>query len=231
MKAARRHNAETAYPRGEETRARIISAAMQLFGEKGFDGVTTREIATLAEVPAPSLQYYFVNKEGLYKACVEHLQTNAQNVLSPAVDNALALLKSDAGTEQLIEAYCSFLDCLADFLLGSPDAASRALFIARWRMTSEAALKKASKDAFRTRMLDCCYALVLRISGDTMAKDEAQLVVATINGQLMTFHFAREHMKILVGWDDFTPARMQKLKQLLRQQTTAILKLHKRERT
>ena len=213
MKAAKRHNAETAYPRGEETRARIISAAMQLFGEKGFDGVTTREIAAQAEVPAPSLQYYFVNKEGLYKACIEHIHANAQNVLEPAVDNIEALLKSQASSERLIDAYCSFLDCLADFLLGAPDAASRALFIARWRMTSDAALKKASKDAFRTRMLDCCQALVSRISGDTMTKDEAQLVVATINGQLMTFHFARDHLKILVGWDDFTPARMKKLKQ------------------
>jgi TetR/AcrR family transcriptional regulator, regulator of cefoperazone and chloramphenicol sensitivity len=228
MKAARRHNAETAYPRGEETRARIISAAMQLFGKKGFDGVTTREIATQAEVPAPSLQYYFVNKEGLYKACVEHLQTNAQDVLEPAVNSALALLKNDASTERLIDAYCSFLECLADFLLGSPDATSRALFIAHLRMTSEAALK-ASKNAFRTRMLDCCQALVSRISGDTLTKDEARLIVATINGQLMTFHFGREHMKMLVGWDDFTPARVQKLKQLLRQQTTALLKMHQHE--
>ena len=226
MKAARRHNAETAYPRGEETRARIIGAAMQLFGEKGFEGVTTREIAAQAEVPAPSLQYYFENKEGLYKACVEHLHANAQNVLEPAVDNMEALLKGHASTERLIDAYCSFLDCLADFLLGSADAASRALFIARWRMTSEAALKKASKDAFRSRMLDGCQALVSRISGDTMTKDDAQLTVATINGQLMTFHFARDHLKILVGWDDFTPARMKKLKQLLRQQTTAILNMH-----
>lgn len=230
MKAARRHNAENTYPRGEETRARIISTAMRLFGEHGFDGVTTREIAAQAEVPAPSLQYYFENKEGLYEACVEHLQTNAQNVIGPALDSAQALLESGASSDRLIDAYCSFLDCVADYLLGSEDAASRALFIARWRMPSEAG-PKPTKNELGARIHDCCQALVSQIAGDNMTKEDARLVSATINGQLMTLHFAQDHLKKMVGWDTITPARMEKLKQLLRLQTTALLKLHRRERS
>jgi AcrR family transcriptional regulator len=230
MKAARRHNAGTTYPRGEETRARIISTAMTLFGAHGFDGVTTREIAAEAEVPAPSLQYYFENKEGLYEACIEHLLRDAQATLGPVLAICEGLLKTGASSDKLIDAYCSFLDCLADFLLGTADSASRALFVARWRVQPKGPLKPA-KTSLGDRINECCQALVARIAGDNMTKDEARLVSATINGQLMTLHLAPGHLKKMVGWDDITPARLRKLKQLLRLQTTALLKLHRHERS
>ena len=55
------------YTRGDETRQRIIDAAVKLFGEHGFAGASTRDIATAAGVNAPALQYYFENKEGVYR--------------------------------------------------------------------------------------------------------------------------------------------------------------------
>ncbi|MFP3616373.1 TetR family transcriptional regulator, partial [Paraburkholderia sp. SIMBA_050] len=63
--------AEGGYQRGEETRAKIIEAALSLFGERGFEGASTRDIAEHAGVNAPALVYYFDNKEGVYQACVE----------------------------------------------------------------------------------------------------------------------------------------------------------------
>jgi len=35
---------------------------MRLFGEKGYEGASTRDIAAAAGVNAPALQYYFDNK-------------------------------------------------------------------------------------------------------------------------------------------------------------------------
>ena len=56
------------------------------------------------------------------------------------------------------------------------------------------------------------------------------LVAVTINGQLLTIHLAREHLKALLGWNDFTPTRLQELKRLIRKQTTLLLKARMRER-
>lgn len=66
------------YARGDETRQRIIEAAIELFGERGFAGASTREIAAMAGVNAPALQYYFENKEGVYRACVEAIAENGR---------------------------------------------------------------------------------------------------------------------------------------------------------
>lgn len=45
----------------------IKSAALKLFSEKGYDGVSIRDIAFEADCAIPSVYYYFKNKEGLYK--------------------------------------------------------------------------------------------------------------------------------------------------------------------
>jgi AcrR family transcriptional regulator len=47
---------------------RILLCAMELFAEKGFDGVTTRDIATKAEVSVGLINHHYGSKEGLRQA-------------------------------------------------------------------------------------------------------------------------------------------------------------------
>jgi AcrR family transcriptional regulator len=48
----------------------ILNAAIELFSKRGLDGVSIREIATLAKVHFASIRYHFGDKEDLYKACI-----------------------------------------------------------------------------------------------------------------------------------------------------------------
>jgi AcrR family transcriptional regulator len=57
--------ANTRYRKGEETRHRILDAALEAFSEASFKAVTTRRISAAAGVSLPTLQYYFGDKEGL----------------------------------------------------------------------------------------------------------------------------------------------------------------------
>lgn len=233
MSGVRRHKSEGGYQRGEETRARIVDAAVRLFGERGFDGVSTREIAAEASVPAPSLQYYFENKEGLYAACLDHIQAEVAAALEPALEAADTVLASESSTARLIDAYCEMLDALAEHLMGAPDAASRALFVARLKMPSKTSPKIAHKTARSgsspgMRLQDRCAAIVARISG--MDDDKSRLVAATLTGQLLTVHLAREHLKTMTGWDEMTPNRLAELKKTVRRQTTVLLKTYARDR-
>ena len=50
----------------EKTRAKLIEAAGQLFAEKGFNGVTVRDIAQKADTHLSALNYHFRTKEALY---------------------------------------------------------------------------------------------------------------------------------------------------------------------
>ncbi len=53
-------------------RERILSIALQVFAERGFDGATTVEIARRAQVSQPLVHYHFDSKEELWRAAVDY---------------------------------------------------------------------------------------------------------------------------------------------------------------
>jgi AcrR family transcriptional regulator len=54
-------------------RQRILDAAAQVFGRKGFKAATVREICHSARVNLAALNYYFGNKQALYRTVVTDL--------------------------------------------------------------------------------------------------------------------------------------------------------------
>ena len=78
------------------TKSAIIEAAGQLFAEKGFAGVTVREITKKADANLSALNYHFGSKEGLYRevaldACRANSLTQQQKEQLLALDPATAL--------------------------------------------------------------------------------------------------------------------------------------------
>jgi AcrR family transcriptional regulator len=217
MKVMHRHRAKTPYPRGEETRSRIISTALILFSQKGFDGVSTREIAAQAGVPPPSLQYYFDNKRGLYLACRKHIEDLTLEGVGPALQSAEELLASEATSEQLIHAYCYLQDRLANFLL-APDPSGRGLFI------THMPLDNVSIDEVKSdRMAHCFLRLATRIAGARPAEDP-RLIVGTVNSLLMGIFFGLIPFKALAGWENITPHRLEILKGIVWKHTALLLR-------
>ena len=53
-------------PRSDSTREKLIYSAEALFAERGFDGVSVRDIANAAGVNSALVGYYFRGKEGLF---------------------------------------------------------------------------------------------------------------------------------------------------------------------
>ncbi|MBZ8178761.1 TetR/AcrR family transcriptional regulator [Oscillatoria salina] len=49
----------------EDTRSRILQAALRLFAQKGYDGTTTRDLAAAAGVAEGTLFRHFVNKKAI----------------------------------------------------------------------------------------------------------------------------------------------------------------------
>ena len=56
------------------TKERIIYESLRLFSEKGFDGVSMREIAAAVDIKAASLYAHFKGKEAIYQAIVDTMK-------------------------------------------------------------------------------------------------------------------------------------------------------------
>jgi AcrR family transcriptional regulator len=57
----------------EQTRARIVDAAVESFAELGFDASSTRDIARRAGVTQGLLTYYFSSKDELWRAAADQI--------------------------------------------------------------------------------------------------------------------------------------------------------------
>src|SRR5881398_3229743 len=62
------YSLRVATAKAEETRERILDAALTLFRERGFDETTMRDIAAAAGVATGAAYYYFRSKEELVMA-------------------------------------------------------------------------------------------------------------------------------------------------------------------
>ncbi|MEE4350369.1 MAG: CerR family C-terminal domain-containing protein [Pacificimonas sp.] len=81
-------------------RDRLIQIAIEKFGQRGFEGVGTREIAAEAGTAMSSITYHFGGKDGLYEAAADHilsvlqssLQANLQNPPGEGADREVRLM-------------------------------------------------------------------------------------------------------------------------------------------
>src|SRR6201996_7608900 len=125
----RRRPKQGGYARGDETRAQIIETALRVFGERGFDQASTRDIAAKAGVTPPALQYYFDSKEGLHRACAQYIIDGALPNLTAAIERAR--VAADAGDKAAaLEALENLLDALTDSL-SEPRSENWSRFIMR----------------------------------------------------------------------------------------------------
>jgi AcrR family transcriptional regulator len=221
--ASRRRPSAGGYACGEETRGRIVRIALRLFGERGFDGVSTREIAGEAGVNTPALQYYFGSKEGLYLACAEHVAEQVRGHVDPVLARALRLLEEDAPAVALIEAYCTIVEALVEQLFGD-EGARWSRFLAREQAGFGPGKAYAVIRAQVSSRLEHAFCeIVGRLSGARADAVETRLRVEVINGQFKVFQANRTLALASLGSDAYTPEHRRLARVIVVDQTRALL--------
>ncbi|MEO0463362.1 MAG: TetR family transcriptional regulator [Pseudomonadota bacterium] len=59
--------------RAEVTRQKLIDAALVEFSNRGFDGVTSRDVEVAADVQRGLLKYHFGDKDGMWRAAADQV--------------------------------------------------------------------------------------------------------------------------------------------------------------
>ena len=223
--AKHRHSVNGGYPRGGETRARIIAVAMRLFGEKGYEGASTRDIAAAAGVNAPALQYYFDNKEGVLRACIEYIADRAWDSLSEGVIEAERLIAEGADDETLIDAYCDIQTRASEFKFKAADQDDWRLFMARHQAGLDPDI--GFEAVFRRigiRTFAVAAAIIGRLSGRPASDEEVRIRTVALTGQFQVFHVCRRMTLRLLDWDGIDTERQALIKKVVRDHTRELLR-------
>ncbi len=212
------------HAKGEDTLRRILEVAIEVFAEEGYEGASTRTLADRAKVNLPAIQYYFGSKEGLYRAAIDHIAKFVESRMAALAAQAETLLAGDPTPDELLRMLLAMLDGFVDLVTTDDAPPSACLFITRAEVEDATAL-----DALHNQMMRLvsqpCMDLVARALGRPL-DDEAKIRASAILGQALMFKKKGTKMGAcpLLGWDAINETRLQTLKTILREQTTAIIR-------
>lgn len=89
--AAARRPGRPAGHTGDETRARIVQAALDCFAEHGLAGSSVRDIARAASIRVSTLYHYFPSKDALYRDVQQRVHEELQAIAVEELGRGLAL--------------------------------------------------------------------------------------------------------------------------------------------
>jgi AcrR family transcriptional regulator len=91
--------------RADVTREALLDAALHEFAAHGFDGASTRAIATRAGTHQPQINYHFASKEALWQAAVDHLFGRLDDLLRSHGALGAEVAEDRAGFERMVRGF------------------------------------------------------------------------------------------------------------------------------
>jgi AcrR family transcriptional regulator len=173
----------------DETRARLLKAADELFGTRGFDATTTRDIAERSGVNKALIHYHYGTKDDLLQALLDGYYARLGEALTPALAQPGPPLKQ---VEAVLDAYSDFLaENLAFCRIVQREVASGLhveRIVARTLPTLQLGVAWLAKTAPRPP-----------------AGLEAAQVLTSLYGLVVTYFTHGEVLRRLTGEDPFSP--------------------------
>ncbi len=196
-----------------ETRERLLRVAVAAFGQRDYDGVSTREIVEAAEANISAISYHFGGKRGLYLATVSYLAEQFHSQMAARLEEIRqALEKSDP--QACADLLCEFLGGFIELLLTGDlgDSAPGIIFREQHRPTDayEILYHKLLQPMHET-----LTALVACYRGEARDSHSAMLLAHALLGQSVIFRIGRTTLLKRLGKPAYTRTDIAQLKQHL----------------
>jgi len=209
--------------RGDRARARLLAAAIEVFGEKGPKGATVREIARVAGQNVAAIAYYFGSKEKLYAAVLEGIVREIRFQLREVLDAVEALRGSEQPSAPEAAALLKrFLQTVYLRLISRNEIAAIGSLIVREQLRPTAGFEVLYTNAFRVLHEALCFLVGVAIGSDPAAR-ETMLRTTLMMGQVYFFAMAREAILRRLKWKDLEGAKAEWVATLVGEHVDALL--------
>lgn len=194
----------------------IITSAMNLFGQKGFEGTSVREIAAGADVNLAMINYYFGSKEKLFESVVEYKASYLKGVFEELVNN-----KSLSPIEKID----FVIDSYIDRMFQSPQF--HHLLHRELSLEHRPQMKEAIAEILLRNFVSLKAIIQNGIDSGEFSPVDIELTIATligtINHLLLSGIMCR---KILQKSKDFNPYKSKKLKERISEHLKKLMRSH-----
>lgn len=210
---------EAAGERGDATRQKLLTAAIDVFGQYGFDGTTTRALASAAGVNLQAIPYYFGGKEGLYLAAAEHLATLISSHVGSRrqqVQTRLAEIQREGRPvtrEEASELLTTLLSTLAEVMV-SEKSRPWARFLIREQMAPTEAFSKVYDGVMRPMLL-AIRGLVGILLRAPPTSERVGLRALSVIGSVMVFRVANAAALRQLEWSAMGPRELDAIRELV----------------
>ena len=195
---------------GDQTRMALIMAGIRLFGAKGFEATSTREIAAAADANIASIAYHFGGKEGLRLACAETVAGRIHGVVGPV----LASINPGDDPARAQAAFEMVIMGVADFMLGQAEARDIASFMVRELGVPGAVFDKVYAEFILPVHAKLCELLGLA-TGQDPESDLIRLGTFSIAGQVVYFRIGHAIVARRMEWESPGPAEIARIKAVI----------------
>lgn len=166
------------------SRARLLEAAGEVFGEVGFKAATIREITRRAEMNVAAVNYYFRDKAELYSAVLQHAQRCA-------VETA-GVGESGGSAEERLR---SFIEGMMRHVLDPLQPAWHGRLMAR-EMAEPTRMPHNLIDGVFRPKVDLLDGILRDLSDERLSDAEISRVSASIVSQCL---FYRQNRQVILG--------------------------------
>ncbi len=177
-------------PAADSTRDRMVLAALKVFGEHGFNGASTRALASEAGVNLAAIPYHFGGKEGLYLAVADYVASRLREMLMPTIDAAICALDADSDRVKLRHQLHAVMRRFAEVIIASDEADSFAALVLREQANPTAAFD-VLYDGFIRPVSSTIARLVGALTNAPPDDPDTVLRSMTLIGQFMIFRTSR----------------------------------------
>jgi AcrR family transcriptional regulator len=209
----------------ELTRAALIRAGLKLFGANGFEGTSTRDIASLAKANIGSIAYHFGGKEGLRAACADYIVELMRGIAAQAIGpNPSA--GGEAGETAAAAQLSAALDRMGTFIIAQPESGEVVQFVLRELSQPTAALDRIYAGVFEPTHRRLCQ-LWEEATGEAAESEATKIRVFTLIGQVIYFRIAREAVLRRLGWASLGPEQAHAVLSVAQQNLAAVIQASK----
>lgn len=209
--------------KGDQSRMHILRCSLEIFSKHGYEGASTRTIASAAGVNLGAIQYHFNGKEGLYQAAAEYVAERIAKEIAGGMEQANALLADpDTPREDLMDAYLELLSMFCARIVGRQESSIIARFIFREQMEASEAFETLYTVAM-SKIIDVTTRLMSRLRGEEEVSEDCRVRALAILGQVIIFETSRAMVLRNMKWKTVGQQQLAQIQSVIRDHATQLV--------